>query len=363
MVNLEEYKRMKPGKYWKLPKNKKDQIDKYLNHESYIPMVKYDGYWSRIIVEEDGILIQSRGISKVTGKYGEYQEKIPHIVDELKQVPTGTVLLGELHYPDLTKTLQDVGTILRCKPPKAVKRQERDDKKLMLSLFDILVFDGVEQLNAPFETRLELLSNVFKYYDTTYVQLASYRNPGSGEELLGKVWEAGGEGIILLKKDLPYNIGGAKAWHSIKVKRQLEDLEAPVESVIEPEEFYKGSELDSWKYWGFYRNKTLEMKMEAIGQDDAASKSRNLLKDYTLKPISKFKYYDWKKGIIVRYNNNLIRITSGVTEEDGQYLTTKEAEKLIESGQLYAIFTGMEVTQDSVRHPRVIRLRDDMNIE
>lgn len=364
---LDYYKNMTPGKYWKLPKNKRDRINEFLNSEKYIPMIKYDGYWARIIIEEDGILIQSRGISKVTGTFGEYQEKVPHIVEELKNVAPGTVLLGELHYPDLTKTIQDVGTILRCKPPKAIKRQESEEKKLMLSLFDILAYNYIDYEQEPFAIRLTMLNNVFGYFDMNYIEVAEYKNPGEGEALLGKVWENGGEGIILLHEDYPYNKGGAKAWHSIKVKRQMEDLEAPVVSTIDPEEFYKGADPSTWKYWGVYSHESNELEMKMMipmgGKEKAYERAAVLLKDHYIEPISKFFYYEWKKGIIINYNGNNIRITSGITEADGEYLATEEAQQLIEDQDLYAVFTGMEITEDSVRHPRVIRLRDDVNVK
>jgi hypothetical protein len=38
-----KYLTMEPGKYWKLPANKKHLIDAYLSDENYMPMIKYDG--------------------------------------------------------------------------------------------------------------------------------------------------------------------------------------------------------------------------------------------------------------------------------------------------------------------------------
>ncbi|MFW6029702.1 MAG: hypothetical protein ACOCRO_05550 [Halanaerobiales bacterium] len=361
MDNLNKYKNMTPGKYWKLPKNKKHRINEFLNDDTYIPMVKYDGYWARVIIEEDGITIQSRGKSKVTGTFGEYQEKVPHIVEELRNYPAGTVLLGELHYPELTQTIKNVSTILLCNPQKARDRQKKEEKKLHFSLFDLLAYNYIDYMEKPFEERLTMLSNSHSKFDTQYVHVAEYGAAGHGEDLLGKVWDQGGEGIILLHKDLPYNLGGAKAWHSIKVKRELPEIEAPIVDLIEPETLYKGKELNSWKYWGVFDGDELVYTAELnVGGIENAQKYIGDLYDGNLKPISKFYYNEWKKGIVVKYKGNQIKMTSGITEEEGQYLSTDEAYEKIRDGKLYAVFTGMEITEDSVRHPRVIRIRDDI---
>ena len=62
----------------------------------------------------------------------------------------------------------------------------------------------------------------------------------------------------------------------------------------------------------------------------------------------------------VQYQNKTINISSGITDEDGEYLATDAAKNAIQDGRLYAVFTGMEFTEDSVRHPRLLRLRDDI---
>ena len=114
-------KNMTPGAIQKredMMSNKDDQ---------FVATRKNDGEWCMLIKGLNGeVLARSRSISKVTGKYGDYTAKIPHIIDEFMGCfPNGTVLLGELCFEDITKTSKDVGTILRCLPPKAVERQKR----------------------------------------------------------------------------------------------------------------------------------------------------------------------------------------------------------------------------------------------
>jgi len=77
---MNRWKKATPGKYWKLPKNKEVLLSQYLKDPNYLGMIKYDGYWARAIIGEDDVKIQSRGISKVTGEYGDYTPLVPHIV-------------------------------------------------------------------------------------------------------------------------------------------------------------------------------------------------------------------------------------------------------------------------------------------
>ena len=102
---LEFYKTAKPGKYWSLPKDKKDMQEQMLYNEAYYAGEKSDGEWARLIVGEDYVLIQSRNISKKTGTYTDKTPSLPHIVRDAKLIyQPGTVLLGELCFDNPRKT-------------------------------------------------------------------------------------------------------------------------------------------------------------------------------------------------------------------------------------------------------------------
>jgi ATP-dependent DNA ligase len=323
MLNYEKFLTMTPGKYWKLPEKQKPNLEKFLEDKNYIPMIKYDGVWARAIIMETGIILQSRGISVVTKQYGEYQDKVPHIIEELKKIyPVGTVLIGELAFNDLSKDAGQVGSIVRSLPPKAQHRQQEEQNKLHFFIFDCLAYEHQEIYEKPFWHRYS--SNFIK--NGIYTHRAVTGN--NAKTLLHDVWELRGEGIILVNKNLPYNIGNAKAWHSIKVKRELGEIEAPVIRLIQSSRLYEGSD-PMWPY-----------------------------KDGDEK-VTKGFYFGWPAGVTVEYEGRIINITSGLTEEEAEYLTTSEAQQLLEQGKLIAVFTGMSLTPDSIRHPRLIRLRDD----
>lgn len=342
----EKFSNMTPGKYWSLPANKRYEIDNYLSNDNYIPMVKMDGYWARAIIWDRQVIIQSRGITKATGTYGTYHEQVPHIAAEMLNLPDGTVILGELAFSDLKKNSNQVGSILRSKPPRAIKLQEEGDQ-LVFFAFDMLAFDGKDLTNLPFEERLKELPGEL---DFNLIRTVEYGKAGMGKELLSKVWDLGGEGIILIHKSLPYNIGNAKAWHSIKVKRSLSELEGKVVGLIEPTKLYEGKDLENWQYW--------EDADGNLFLRDRFLKGEFIPEPYI--PVTSPYFHGRKSGIVVEYEGRTINITSGTTDEDGRFLASDRAAELIANGELYAVFTGMELTETSVRHPSLIRLRDDM---
>ena len=111
----------------------------------------------------------------------------------------------------------------------------------------------------------------------------------------------------------------------------LEELELPVVAAIEPNREYEGKELDNWKYY---------------------------VND---QPVTKPFYMGWKNGVVVNNGGTLVRVASGLTDADREWLATDEARVLIANNQLFATVSAMEVTPDgSLRHPRLIRLRTDM---
>ena len=107
--------------------------------------LKADGEWSKIIIGEDWVIMQSRSRSTVTGEYGRKEEHVPHIVKELlENYPAGTVLLGELSYRDITKTSRNVGSILRSKAPLALTKQKKE-KLIFLLIHFMLMLNFLEK--------------------------------------------------------------------------------------------------------------------------------------------------------------------------------------------------------------------------
>jgi ATP-dependent DNA ligase len=258
---------------------------------------------------------------------------VPHIVEELaRHWPPNTVLLGELAFDDWTSTSTDVGSILRCKPGKAIARQT--EKKLHFFIFDVLAYNGKDFVAAeyPFIERYKCYPEFNKnqlYYHHVLNDSGEHSN---FTEFADFVWSKGGEGIMIVRKDMLYQPGKRTAWHTLKLKKKLGEITTTVLSTLEPTREYEGTEIDSWKYFTI---------------DDNNNKTA----------VTKPYYFGWKNGVVVDYNGVQVKVTSGLTDLDREYLAKKETQKLISEGKLKAIITGMSTTPDgSIRHPVLVRL-------
>jgi ATP-dependent DNA ligase len=118
---------------------------------------KIDGYWSRFVRQGDVCKQQTRVVSKVTGTYGESQDKIPFIFNFLEKVTTGdTVLLGELY--TLSRNVSDMKRIMGAKTERALARQVDNIDKVRFYVFDVLYWNGQSFMKTEFSDRARLPS-------------------------------------------------------------------------------------------------------------------------------------------------------------------------------------------------------------
>ena len=83
----------------------------------YLFSQKYDGNWARAIVSSDFCGLQTRGISKNTGAYGEIQDKVFFWDSIVTAFHDDTVILGEVYLNGGVD--KSVGSMLRSKADKA----------------------------------------------------------------------------------------------------------------------------------------------------------------------------------------------------------------------------------------------------
>ena len=330
MGSIKEWYNSVPMRYWQPSKDKNVEQDILMNpskYSNYIGTKKMDGQWTRVIVDENNeVTVQSRTVSKKTGTYGDLTEKVPHLVELFKMLPPETVILGELCYWELDKHSDEVGTILRCLPKKAIERQKT--APLNFYVFDVLVWGGNDISSEPYQNRSQYLC---KIKECQYIKRAELMTINQVVDEYEDYLDKGGEGFVLVSKDRPYSPGTRTAWSSIKLKRATRDLELKVIGTIEPNKDYEGQDVDSWQYF--------------LGGE----------------PVTKRYFNRWKNGVIVDFDGTEVKVTSGCSDEDAEWLSTKEAQDKIANGELFAVIRSMQVTKDgSLRHPVLVRLREDM---
>lgn len=313
-----------------LKKKRQDMIDNKNNE--YVATEKHDGDFGLFAHFSKGNnLIRSRSISVKTGQYGDLTAKLPHLAAEMDEWPDNSVVLAEICWEQYGTNANTVGTILRCLPPKAVERQK--ENKLYGLVFDMLMWNGEDLTSIPYIDRLERIDSEFSVnnsYLSYYFKATDVFFDNFAEEA-DRIISAGGEGLVIQKKSNPYMPGTRTAWATLKMKQSLPHMDLKVVSLIEPNKLYDGDLPETWKY-----------VIDGV-------------------PVTKPYYNGWKNGVNVDFNGVIVSVTSGLTDTDREWLATKEAAELIANGELYAEIKAMSVnSQDSLRHPCLVRLRNDM---
>lgn len=358
MPGFEYWEMLEPMKYFDkqpdgLSENLKKKYDAMISNENneYIATCKYDGEWTMFIKWDGRILIRSRSISKVTGKYGDKTAHLPHLVEEMQYWPNNTVILGEVCWGEFGTVSTDVGTILRCLPAKAVERQK--ERKLVVKVFDVLAYAGHVYIDYDYETRTEVIGGVFgnapeandKYFTATYF----CPNDMTPAEFADEIISQGGEGVVIQRKDYVYEPGKRTAWKTLKLKQRLPQMELPVVGRLSPKQYYEGDCPETWPYY---------VMVDSTYDDEEGNTYYTSEKVLVTKPY----FYGWMNGIVVELpDGTTCEVTSGLTDADREWLATMEAAEMIKNGELYAVIQAMQInTLGRLRHPALVRLRNDM---
>ena len=335
---INDFQSLVPMRYYnnedKSNKKRQAMVDNFNN--DYIASCKKDGDWSMLIHYSKGHnLIRSRSISKVTGVYGDYTAKLPHICEAMDEWPDNTVLLAELCWDEPGTNANTVGTILRCLPAKAVERQK--EKKLKAVCFDCLMIEGEDITEHGYYERISRMSGFLAIYLNKYV----YPTQFFFEEFAAnadRIISNGGEGLVIQLKTNPYMPGTRTAWKTLKLKQSLPEMELKVVGTIEPKKFYEGDCPETWEY----KLVDIDTGVEQL--------------------VTKPYYYGWMNGITVELpDGTTTDVASGLTDDDRAWLSTQDAQDMIRAGDLYAVVKAMSFNDKGrLRHPYLVRLRNDM---
>lgn len=320
---------IQPMLIWTLPSNKKDKLSEVCASGEYFAEQKVDGALYQFCRTDKGNYLFGRTVSVKNGLLTNKIDNVPHINSALSCLPCGTVIVGEIYVPGGTS--KNVTSIMGCLPAEAIKRQDKQGK-IKYYLHDMIFYDGEDMQSWGAEVRYQKLVEVWNEFHLEqfdFLRLAESFDTGI-EERLSQILAAGGEGIVLKKKDAPYSEGKRPAWATIKCK-QMDTIDLVCTRAIEATKEYTGKELKTWPYW----------------KDGIA--------------VTKPYFYDWKTAIgIGAYDDegNLKEIgtvSSGLTDEMRAHLDDY-------IGKVVALqCMSIDRKEKTLRHPIVKAWRDDKN--
>lgn len=349
---------IQPMLIWTLPANKKDKLSEVCASGEYFAEEKKDGALYQFCRTDKGNYLFGRTVSVKNGLLTNKIDNVPHINSALSCLPYGTVIVGEIYVPDGTS--KNVTSIMGCLPAEAIKRQDKQGK-IKYYLHDMIFYNGENMQSWGAEARYQKLVeawNEFHLEQFDFLRLAESFDTGI-EERLSQILAAGGEGIVLKKKDAPYSEGKRPAWATIKCK-QMDTIDLVCTRAIEATKEYTGKELETWPYW------QERSERDQNGEYTWLSSEGQYYEDYLhnphiYKPVTKPYFYGWKTAIgIGAYDDegNLKEIgtvSSGLTDEMRAHLDDYV-------GKVVALqCMSIDRKEKTLRHPIVKAWRDDKN--
>lgn len=349
---------IQPMLIWTLPANKKDKLSEICVSGEYFAEEKKDGALYQFCRTDKGNYLFGRTVSVKNGLLTNKIDNVPHINSALSCLPCGTVIVGEIYVSGGTS--KNVTSIMGCLPAEAIKRQDKQGK-IKYYLHDMIFYNGEDMQSWGAEARYQKLVeawNEFHLEQFDFLRLAESFDTGI-EERLSQILAAGGEGIVLKKKDAPYSEGKRPAWATIKCK-QMDTIDLVCTRAIEATKEYTGKELETWPYW------QERSERDQNGEYTWLSSEGQYYEDYLhnphiYRPVTKPYFYDWKTAIgIGAYDDegNLKEIgtvSSGLTDEMRAHLDDYV-------GKVVALqCMSIDRKEKTLRHPIVKAWRDDKN--
>jgi hypothetical protein len=357
---MSKYFSDEPMKYFAPPASmskevKRLKLEQMISSGNYLFAQKIDGNWTRGIITSDRNALQTRGISKKTGTYGEVQNKVFFWDSVVNAFKNTTVILGEIFLPG--KIDRDIGAILRCLDDKAKARQK--DTQLKWYIFDVLCYEGKDLMECGFEERIKYIPIVVSKINNPLVCGATYKEMDETFfDQMETIFATGGEGAVCYKKDAIYIPGkrGPHAWDSLKVKQEISnDVDVVLTGLVPCEKNYNGDDIAHWELWQNTRTGQL-VKGPYFGEYQVGA-------PYI--PVSKNFYNNWCGAIEVSVydvTGKLVPIcnVAGLTEEFKMQLRDNFDEWYLCPIQIGGMMVSTADTKTgipSIRHPYIKAIR------
>lgn len=352
--NMEAAKYFAPSTSWSAEKKKENAMNKIFSN-SWCGSRKRDGIWMMFIKDMDGNLYLRPRAKNTKGEFVNKVDWVPHLHSFFNELDNGTVLLGELYAP-WDEQAKTTTSIMNCLLPKALKRQESDDKKLHYYVFDILADRGESYINMKAVDRFLTLKDYNEHFISPYVEWAQYFY---GQELWDKlqsILAEGGEGMVIINEDSPYQPGKRSNGTSLKVKKEIQEtIDCVIMGANAPTKVSGTKEPEVWEWW--FDEYTGD---KILASEYFAEKHESIYKLYVdggpVIPVTKAWFYGWAGSLKLGLydGDKLVHVgdVSGI-DEDVKANWKELVGTVVEIGAMEIHDTG------GLRHPKILSYRKD----
>ncbi len=358
-IDSYNFKEMEPMRYWAPPSSwtlekKKETTQSRIFSGNWWAAEKKDGYFSKLVKDEDGNIMLFSRSRNVKGEFPEKHEWVPHLQSFFEDLPNGTCLLGELYLPSKPGS-SNITSLLGCLKEKCIARQEASEK-LHFYIFDVLAWEGKSYLNKEAFERFNELSSYSGTYCFNYVEWAEYFNGKALWNKLQNILNDGGEGMVIIRDKSLYQPGKRPSKDCQKVKKELQETIDCFFTgyATAPTKEYTGKEIETWQYW---LNERTDEKLNG-----------EYYKEYfngaPLIPITKPYFNGWAGSLEIGVikNDKVVPIgyLSGLSDEiKANYKDYKG--KVIEVGAMEILYNNEKFS--GLRHAKLVNFRPDLTIK
>jgi len=183
---------------------------------------KYDGFRLLIHKINNKVTLFTRSLENVTKQFPEVEKYIKEFIKG-----DSFILDSEaVGFDKKTKKYTDFQAISQRIRRKYDIQKLQEKLPVEVNIFDILYYNGKDQLDVPFKKRTELLRKIIK--DHPYKLIVSKKiitaNQKEIEEFYEKALKNNQEGVMLKNLDAPYK-PGRRVGHMLKIKPEDRDLD------------------------------------------------------------------------------------------------------------------------------------------
>jgi ATP-dependent DNA ligase len=359
---------MEAMKYYAPPSSWSDQKKREHAHscifsDNWLGAEKKDGYFTKLVKDEDGNIIlysRSRGVN---GKFADKHEWVPHLNSFFDSLPVGTCLLGELYFPSKPGS-RNVTTIMGCLKEKAIERQDKGEK-LHFYVFDCLAWDGRSWLNETAKSRFTWVS---AFAPIGYVSFAQYCSGRDLWTMLQEILARGDEGIVITREDGKYEPGKRPSKTTLKIKKELKQtIDCFFTGVgSAPTKDYTGKELETWQYWENLRT----------GEKFQGEYAHDYIAGAAITPVTKSYFHGWCGSLeigVLRHKTGSRCKINGIVYDDTEVFPigwlSGLTEEMKSNPEKYA-FQPIEVTamewdsfNHTLRHGKMVGWRKDLSLK
>ena len=339
--------------YWNYPagykKDSRAEIRNYIFSGDYCGALKVDGYYQRLIKDEDGNCFMIARNKDVNGNPINKLEWVPQLKSFMDSLPNGTVFFCEAYLPG-NEGSRKITTLLGCLKDKCIQRQQ-SGQPLHFYIFDVAAFNGESYIDLGMKNRADNLALLSERFQDPYVDWATYY---TGRELWDKLDEylsSGREGMVIYRNDCPIYFKRTPARMTIKVKKEINQT---IDCFFTghftpPTRKYEGKEIETWPYWiNLITNEHIE-----------GEKYMDYYNGAPIEPVTKPFFHNWagslEIGLVKGDKVVPIGYLSNLTEEI-------KSDPAAYKGRCIEV-TCMEIQETGgLRHAKMLGFRDDLTV-